>query len=152
MSVLSVFHFVHAARNPFVPAGLGSVRTATKRAGGTVANHGGSPGKRLGVKKFSDEYVVPGNILVRQRGTQFHPGQHVGMGRDHTLFALVPGYVRFYKETRMRGDRKYVGIVLERGDKLPRDEAALGRSRHFGFVNLNASASEEQDAPARTAA
>jgi len=61
------------------------------------------------------------------------------MGRDHTLFALVPGYVRFYKETRMRGDRKYVGVVLKKGEKLPRDEASLGRSRYFGFVNLKAS-------------
>ncbi|PCH37856.1 hypothetical protein WOLCODRAFT_66275, partial [Wolfiporia cocos MD-104 SS10] len=123
--------------------GLGSVRTATKRAGGSVSNNGGSPGKRLGVKKFSDEFVVPGNILVRQRGTQFHPGQHVGMGRDHTLFALVPGHVRFYKEDHSRGVRKYVGIVLNKGEKLPRDEAALGRSRYFGFVDLNASSADE---------
>lgn len=107
---------------------------------------------------------------MRQRGTQFHPGQHVshialfgskalitspcamqvGMGRDHTLFALVPGYVRFYKETRMRGERKYVGVVLRKGEKLPRDEAAHGRSRYFGFVNLHATA--EQSTPTRTAA
>ncbi|KZT71299.1 ribosomal protein L27 [Daedalea quercina L-15889] len=150
MSVVSVFRIARATRNPFSLSGLGSVRTATKRAGGTVSNHGGSPGKRLGVKKYSEEYVVPGNILVRQRGTQFHPGQHVGMGRDHTLFALVPGYVRFYKETRLRGERKYVGVVLNKDEKLPRDEVALGRSRYLGLVNLNASA--EQDAPARTAA
>ncbi|CCM04717.1 uncharacterized protein FIBRA_06905 [Fibroporia radiculosa] len=138
MPLWSLSHLA-AARSLFSPTGLGAVRTATKRAGGTVSNHGGSPGKRLGVKKFSDEYVVPGNILIRQRGTQFHPGQHVGMGRDHTLFALVPGYVRFYKESRMRGDRKYIGIVLNKGEKLPRDEAAHGRSRYFGFVDLNPS-------------
>ncbi|KAH9005108.1 ribosomal L27 protein-domain-containing protein, partial [Lactarius hatsudake] len=117
----------------------GSIRTATKRAGGSVRNHGGSPGKRLGVKKFSDQYVIPGNIIVRQRGTQFHPGQHVKMGRDHTLYATVPGYVRFYKEKWMRGERKFVGIVLSRGEKLPRDEQTVGRSRFFGLVNLNAS-------------
>ncbi|KZT09644.1 uncharacterized protein LAESUDRAFT_756581 [Laetiporus sulphureus 93-53] len=125
--------------SPFSLSGLGSVRTATKRAGGSVSNNGGSPGKRLGVKKYSDEFVKAGNILVRQRGTQFHPGQHVGIGRDHTLFALVPGYVRFYKEMRMRGARKYVGVVLNKGEKLPRDDSALGRSRYFGLVNLNAS-------------
>lgn len=72
------------------------------------------------------------------------------MGRDHTLFALVPGYVRFYKEARMRGERKFVGVVLRKGEKLPRDEATHGRSRHFGFVDLNAVA--EQSAPTRTAA
>jgi len=135
MSFLSFLCPSHATYSPF--SILGAVRTATKRAGGTVRNHGGSPGKRLGIKKFSDQYVIPGNIIVRQRGTQFHPGQHVKMGRDHTLFATVPGYVRFYKEKYMRGERKFVGIVLTRGEKLPRDEQALGRSRFFGFVNLN---------------
>ena len=58
------------------------------------------------------------------------------MGRDHTLFALVPGYVRFYTKKWMNSERKYVGIVLNRGEKLPRDEAALGRSRYFGLVDL----------------
>ncbi|KAL0578692.1 54S ribosomal protein L2 mitochondrial [Marasmius crinis-equi] len=140
MSFLSKFlgSAVAPARSPFSLSGVGSIRTATKRAGGTISNHGGSPGKRLGVKKFSDEFVIPGNIIVRQRGTVFHPSQNVGMGRDHTLYALVPGYVRFYKEKYMRGERKYVGVVLNRGEKLPRDTAAHGRSRYFGFVNLNA--------------
>ncbi|KAG1756435.1 ribosomal L27 protein-domain-containing protein [Suillus paluster] len=116
------------ARSPF--SLLGSVRTATKRAGGTVRNHGGSPGKRLGLKKFSDQHVIPGNIIVRQRGTQFHPGQNVKIGRDHTIYATTPGFVRFYKQKWLRGDRKFVG--------LPRDETVLGRSRYFGLVDLTA--------------
>ncbi|KAG1803536.1 ribosomal L27 protein-domain-containing protein [Suillus plorans] len=123
------------ARSPF--SLLGSVRTATKRAGGTVRNHGGSPGKRLGLKKFSDQYVIPGNIIVRQRGTQFHPGQNVRIGRDHTIYATTPGFVRFYKQKWLRGDRKFIGVVLHRGEKLPRDETSLGRSRFFGLVDLN---------------
>lgn len=57
------------------------------------------------------------------------------MGRDHTLYATVPGFVRFYKEKWMRGERRYVGVVLERGDVLPRDEASRGRSRFFGLVD-----------------
>ena len=65
------------------------------------------------------------------------------MGRDHTIYATIPGYVRFYKEKYMRGERKYVGVVLNRGEKLPRDEAVHGRSRHFGFVDLNAQASNK---------
>ncbi|KAH9079371.1 ribosomal L27 protein-domain-containing protein [Lactarius deliciosus] len=137
MSFLSFLRLSDSVHSPF--SILGSIRTATKRAGGSVRNHGGSPGKRLGVKKFSDQYVIPGNIIVRQRGTQFHPGQHVKIGRDHTLYATVPGYVRFYKEKWMRGERKFVGIVLSRGEKLPRDEQTIGRSRFFGLVNLNAS-------------
>lgn len=112
-----------------------------------MKNHGHSAGRRLGVKKFSDQAVVPGNIIVRQRGTQFHPGQHVGMGRDHTLFALVPGFVRFYSKPYMNGERRYVGLVLNRGEKLPRDEASQGRSRYFGFINLNAAKNEERTSP-----
>ncbi|CAE6489281.1 unnamed protein product [Rhizoctonia solani] len=117
------------------------VRTATKKAGGTTKNHGKSPGQRLGIKKFSDQLVEAGNILVRQRGTQFHAGQHVGIGKDHTLFALVPGYVRYYSlpSPTSRGQRRYVGIVQERGEKLPRDETVHGRSRYFGLVQLNPS-------------
>ncbi|KAG6829639.1 hypothetical protein H0H92_003972 [Tricholoma furcatifolium] len=128
----------NSLRSPF--SVLGSIRTATKRAGGTVHNHGGSPGKRLGVKKFSDQPVVPGNIIVRQRGTLFHPGQHVEMGRDHTIYATAPGFVRFYKEKWMRGERRFVGVVLQRGEVLPRDEASLGRSRFCGLVDLNSPA------------
>ncbi|EMD38282.1 hypothetical protein CERSUDRAFT_93812 [Gelatoporia subvermispora B] len=137
MSLWSLARCVDSTRSALSNA-LGSVRTATKRAGGTVANHGGSPGKRLGVKKFSNEYVIPGNIIIRQRGTQFHPGQHVKMGRDHTLFAVAPGFVRFYKKPRDRSERRYIGIALTRDEKLPRNEGSFGRSRFFGLVDLNA--------------
>jgi len=68
---------------------------AHKKAGGSSRNGRDSAGRRLGVKKHGDELVVPGNILVRQRGTKFHPGDNVGMGRDHTLFALAGGRVKF---------------------------------------------------------
>ena len=69
------------------------------------------------------------------------------MGRDHTLYATVPGYVRFYKEKWMRGERRFVGVVLNRGEKLPRDEQALGRSRFFGLVNLNSSMTDTSSPP-----
>jgi large subunit ribosomal protein L27 len=64
------------------------------------------------------------------------------MGRDHTIYAVTPGFVRFYTEKWLRGQRRFVGVVLERGQKLPRDEAKLGRSRYFGLVNLNHTAKE----------
>lgn len=60
----------------------------------------------------------------------------VGMGRDHTLFALAPGYVRFYRQKWLRGERKFVGLVMNRGEKLPRDESSLGRSRFFGKIDI----------------
>jgi large subunit ribosomal protein L27 len=68
---------------------------AHKKAGGSSRNGRDTAGKRLGVKKFGGERVIPGNIIIRQRGTRWHPGDNVGMGRDHTLFALVEGHVRF---------------------------------------------------------
>ena len=81
---------------------------AHKKAGGSSRNGRDSAGRRLGVKKFGGEIVVPGNIIVRQRGTKFHPGDDVGMGRDHTLFALIDGSVKFRKGL---GGRTYISIV-----------------------------------------
>ena len=80
---------------------------AHKKAGGSSRNGRDSAGRRLGVKKFGGEIVVPGNILVRQRGTKFHPGDNVGMGKDHTLFALVQGAVSFRTKS---GGRTYVSV------------------------------------------
>ncbi|MDR2015077.1 MAG: 50S ribosomal protein L27 [Azoarcus sp.] len=68
---------------------------AHKKAGGSSRNGRDSESKRLGVKRYGGQFVAAGNILVRQRGTQFHPGEHVGIGKDHTLFALVDGTVKF---------------------------------------------------------
>lgn len=70
---------------------------AHKKAGGSSRNGRDSDGRRLGVKKFGGEVVLAGNILIRQRGTKYRPGPNVGMGRDHTLFALIEGVVAFHK-------------------------------------------------------
>ena len=75
---------------------------AHKKAGGSSRNGRDSEGRRLGVKKFGGEIVVPGNIIVRQRGTTFHPGNNVGMGRDHTIFALTEGRVVFQAKANGR--------------------------------------------------
>ena len=83
---------------------------AHKKAGGSSRNGRDSAGRRLGVKKYGDEAVIPGNIIVRQRGTKFHPGENVGMGKDHTLFALVEGKVKF--ATKAKG-RNFVSVVTE---------------------------------------
>lgn len=80
---------------------------AHKKAGGSSRNGRDSEAKRLGVKRFGGEQVIPGNILVRQRGTKFHAGDNVGMGKDHTLFALTAGKVTF-KVGRSR--RTYVSV------------------------------------------
>ena len=69
---------------------------ATKKAGGSTRNGRDSESKRLGVKKFGGEHVLAGNIIVRQRGTKFHPGKNVGLGKDHTIFATIEGHVKFH--------------------------------------------------------
>ena len=75
---------------------------AQKKGGGSTRNGRDSESKRLGVKMYGGEHIVPGNIIVRQRGTEFHPGVGVGMGKDHTLFALVDGKVVFRKKANNR--------------------------------------------------
>ncbi len=82
---------------------------AHKKAGGSTRNGRDSESKRLGVKRFGSEIVKAGNIIVRQRGTHFHPGVNVGCGRDHTLFAKADGKVVF--ETKGPKKRKFVSIV-----------------------------------------
>ncbi len=84
---------------------------AHKKAGGSSRNGRDSAGRRLGVKKFGGEAVIPGNILVRQRGTKLHPGNNVGMGKDYTLFAKASGKVLFEIKGALK--RKTVSIVTE---------------------------------------
>ena len=81
---------------------------AHKKAGGSSRNGRDSAGRRLGVKKFGGEIVIPGNIIVRQRGTKWHPGDNVGLGKDHTLFALTDGQVAF-RDGKL--GRKYVHVM-----------------------------------------
>ncbi|HYW03933.1 MAG TPA: 50S ribosomal protein L27 [Gammaproteobacteria bacterium] len=84
---------------------------AHKKAGGSTRNGRDSESKRLGVKRFGGQHVTAGSIIVRQRGTHFHPGENVGIGRDHTLFAKSDGKVAF--RTRGPAGRKYVSIVSD---------------------------------------
>ena len=80
---------------------------AHKKAGGSSRNGRDSAGRRLGVKKYGGERVIPGNIILRQRGTKWRPGEHVGLGKDHTIFSLVEGKVKFNKRA---GNRTYVSV------------------------------------------
>lgn len=80
---------------------------AHKKAGGSSRNGRDTIGKRLGIKKYGGERVVPGNIIVRQRGTKWKPGDNVGLGKDHTIFALVEGQVKYEQK---RGGRTYVSV------------------------------------------
>ena len=81
---------------------------AHKKAGGSSRNGRDSAGRRLGVKKFGGEHVIPGNIIIRQRGTKWHPGDTVGIGKDHTIFAVVEGNVSFSEK---KGGRTVVSVL-----------------------------------------
>ncbi|EPZ98410.1 50S ribosomal protein L27 [Helicobacter pylori] len=83
---------------------------AHKKGQGSTQNNRDSAGRRLGVKKFGSEFVRAGNIIVRQRGTKMHPGSNVGMGKDHTLYALIDGVVKFEYKDR---NRKKVSVVSQ---------------------------------------
>ena len=87
---------------------------AHKKAGGSSRNRRDSAGRRLGVKKFGGEVVIPGNIICRQRGTRWWPGEGVGLGKDHTIFAKVDGAVKFHKGLK---GRTFISV-------LPKAEAA----------------------------
>jgi len=81
---------------------------AQKKAGGSSKNGRDSAGRRLGVKKFGGQKVASGNIIIRQRGTKFHPGLNVDMGRDHTIFSVIEGHVEF---SHARNGRTYINVV-----------------------------------------
>jgi large subunit ribosomal protein L27 len=80
---------------------------AHKKAGGSSRNGRDSAGRRLGVKKFGGQVVIPGNIIIRQRGTKYHPGEHVGIGKDHTIFAISAGRVTF---NRRANNKVFVSV------------------------------------------
>ncbi|CAN6618787.1 large ribosomal subunit protein bL27m [Trichomonascus vanleenenianus] len=106
------------------------VRTATKRAAGSKTSMKDSAGRRLGAKKGDGQLVKVGEIVYRQRGTKIYPGENMGIGRDHTLFALEPGYVRFYLDP-FHPQRKLAGIAMRKDTRLPTPHFAP-RMRRFG--------------------
>jgi large subunit ribosomal protein L27 len=82
---------------------------AHKKAGGSSRNGRDSAGRRLGIKKFGGEVVIPGNIIARQRGTKWHPGENVGIGKDHTIFAKISGVVKFIRGGK--NNRVFINVV-----------------------------------------
>ncbi|KAI0968753.1 ribosomal L27 protein-domain-containing protein [Xylaria arbuscula] len=89
--------------------------------------------KKLGAKKTGDSYVITGNIIYKQRGTKWFPGENVGMGRDHTIFALASGYVKYYRDPAKHPKRQYIGVVFDKTDKLPYPPNAM-RKRKLNMV------------------
>ncbi|RFU35302.1 hypothetical protein B7463_g1063, partial [Scytalidium lignicola] len=109
------------------------VRHSTHKAQGAVNKAKDGPGKRLGAKKSGEQYVIPGNIIFRQRGTHWFPGENCAMGRDHTIYATATGYVKYYKDPERHPKRQYIGVVFERDQVLPLPRNSM-RRRKFGMV------------------
>lgn len=129
-------HFALPLRSRQLPSQLTSLthlRCASHASQGRANKAAPGPGKRLGAKKGATELVVPGNIIFRQRGTHWYPGENCGMGSDHTIFAKEKGYVTFYKDPERHKKRKFIGVVFERGESLPRPVGAP-RRRRLGLV------------------
>ncbi|KAF7960021.1 hypothetical protein EAE96_001621 [Botrytis aclada] len=106
-----------------------SVRHASHAAQGAVNKAKDGPGKRLGAKKSGEQYVIPGNIIFRQRGTHWFPGDNCAMGRDHTIYATQPGYVKYYKDPERHPKRQYIGVVFKREQVLPLPRNTVRRRR-----------------------
>ncbi|RKP31805.1 hypothetical protein METBISCDRAFT_13258 [Metschnikowia bicuspidata] len=119
------------------------IRTATKRVSSSRTNMKDSAGRRLGPKKYESSFVKPGQIIMRQRGTKIHPGDNVGLGKDHTIFALEPGYVRYYLDP-FHPLRKYVGVALKKDVMLPYPHFEP-RLRRFGYDLLSGVAADQEE-------
>ncbi|VVT55491.1 mitochondrial 54S ribosomal protein bL27m [Magnusiomyces paraingens] len=122
------------------------VRHATKRAAGSKTSNKDSRGRRLGSKKSDGQQVQVGEIIYRQRGTKIYPGENVGIGKDHTLYALEPGYVRFYLDP-FHPKRKFAGVVLNKIHRLPTPHF-FPTNRRFGraeIVDPNAAEAERDN-------
>lgn len=124
-------------------ANFTQVRTATKRAAGSRTHMKDSAGRRLGPKKQDGELVKTGQILMRQRGTKFYPGENAGIGKDHTIFALEPGYVRYYLDP-FHPKRRFIGVALKKGLRLPSSHW-MPRLRRFGGVELKNSVLRDRE-------
>ncbi|KAK5694501.1 54S ribosomal protein L2 mitochondrial [Elasticomyces elasticus] len=114
-----------------------AIRHASHQAQGRANGAKDGAGKRLGAKKTGGEYVIPGNILFKQRGTHWFPGDNCFMGRDHTIHAGLPGYVRYYRDPLRHPKRKYIGIVFEKEQVLPQPPHAA-RRRMLGMLAYQA--------------
>ena len=133
----------------FTPSVFLQIRSATKKAAGSRTSMKDSAGRSLGPKKHEGQEVKPGEILMRQRGTKFYPGENVGIGKDHTIFALEPGYMRYYLDP-FHPKRKFIGVALRSDLKLPTPHFAP-RVRRFGrqIIGNPESAKKEENSLSR---
>ncbi|KAF1942309.1 hypothetical protein EJ02DRAFT_345820 [Clathrospora elynae] len=127
--VLDALRTANGSSTPTPAPTLSFVRHSAHQAQGRANGAKDGPGKRLGAKKSGGEYVIPGNIIFRQRGTSWFPGENCKFGRDHCVFATESGYVRYYRDPRKHPKRQYIGVALEKEHSLPYPLNAARRRR-----------------------
>ncbi|KAF2788076.1 hypothetical protein K505DRAFT_286792 [Melanomma pulvis-pyrius CBS 109.77] len=108
---------------------LSFLRHASHQSQGRANGAKDGPGKRLGAKKSGGEYVIPGNIIFRQRGTAWFPGENCKFGRDHCIFSMASGYVRYYRDPLKHPKRQYIGVAFEKDEALPYPQNGARRRR-----------------------
>ncbi|KAF2465175.1 uncharacterized protein BDR25DRAFT_337124 [Lindgomyces ingoldianus] len=134
---------LRAANGSFIPSPtLAFVRHASHQTQGRANGAKQGPGKRLGAKKSGGEYVIPGNIIFRQRGTAWFPGENCAMGRDHCIYATRSGYVRYYRDPLKHPMRQYIGVVFEKHETLPYPPNAA-RRRRLGMLAVRTQSEPE---------
>lgn len=121
---------------------------AHKKGGGATSQKKDSAGRRLGIKKSGNQEVIAGNIICKQRGTKWHPGENVGMGRDHTIFALVDGVVKFFKKGHK--EKTFISVVNEEEAKA--EKKPVAKAKKPAVKKEKSTASKESSTEKKTTA
>ncbi|KAJ4377195.1 54S ribosomal protein L2 mitochondrial [Neocucurbitaria cava] len=146
--VLDALRSANASAAAPIPT-LSFVRHSAHQAQGRANGAKDGPGKRLGAKKSGGEFVIPGNIIFRQCGTSWFPGENCKFGRDHCIFATESGYVRYYRDPRKHPKRQYIGVALEKEHTLPYPPNAARRRRlNMLAVPITATSTSASPTPA----
>ncbi len=122
---------------------------AHKKGGGATSQKKDSAGRRLGIKKSGNQEVIAGNIICKQRGTKWHPGENVGMGRDHTIFALIDGVVKFFKKGHK--EKTFVSVVNEK-EEAKAEKKPVAKAKKPAVKKEKITATKEKSTEKKTTA
>ena len=122
---------------------------AHKKGGGNTAQTKDSAGRRLGIKKSGNQEVIAGNIICKQRGTKWHPGENVGMGRDHTIFALIDGVVKFFKKGHK--EKTFISVINEK-EEVKAEKKPVAKAKKPAAKKEKTTATKEKSTEKKTTA
>lgn len=122
---------------------------AHKKGGGATSQKKDSAGRRLGIKKSGNQEVIAGNIICKQRGTKWHPGENVGMGRDHTIFALIDGIVKFFKKGHK--EKTFISVINEK-EEVKAEKKPVAKAKKPAVKKEKTTATKEKSTEKKTTA